>query len=93
LPVIVAMDMGRLGGRPLSAHWGVVYRIDYSGVYLANTKNVTKVPEARFLRAFGCWFMPPRFHHCAVFARPKADGPTRHGRTGSRAHEGLESRA
>jgi hypothetical protein len=28
------------------------------------------VPEARFLRAFECWFMLPRFHHCAVFARP-----------------------
>jgi hypothetical protein len=93
LPVIVAMDMGRLGGRPLSAHWGVVYRIEDSNVHLANTKNVTMAPEARFLRVFECWFMSPRFHHCAVFARPKTDGSPRHGRTGAHAHEDLESRA
>ena len=74
LPVIVIMDMGKLGGRPLTAHWGVVYRIEDSTVHLANTKNITMVPEARFLCAFKCWFMPPRFHHCGVFARPKIVG-------------------
>ena len=74
LPVIVSMDLGKLGGPPLRAHWGVVYRIDDSYVHLANTKNLTMVPEARFLRAFECWFMLPRFHHCAVFARPKTVG-------------------
>ena len=73
-PVIVAMDMGKLGGRPLSAHWGVIYRIEDSNVHLANAKNITMVPEARFLRAFKSWFMLPRFHHCAVFARPKTVG-------------------
>jgi hypothetical protein len=93
LPVIVIMDMGKLGGRPLAAHWGVVYRIEDSNVHLANTKRVTMVPEMRFLRALRCWFMPPRFHHCAVFARPKTDGSPRHGRTGANAHEDLESRA
>jgi hypothetical protein len=65
------MDMGKLGGRPLSAHWGVIYRVGDSYVHLANTKNITMAPEARFLRAFECWFMLPRFHHCAVFAHPK----------------------
>jgi hypothetical protein len=70
LPVIVIMDMGKLGGRPLTAHWGVIYRIEASTAHLANTENITMVPEARLLRAFRCWFMPPRFHHCAVFARP-----------------------
>jgi hypothetical protein len=70
LPVIVIMDGGKLGGRPLAAHWGVIYRIEDSTVYLANTRNITMVPEARFLGAFKCWFMPPRFNHCAVFARP-----------------------
>ena len=74
LPVIVIMDMGKLGGRPLSAHWGVLYRIEGSTVHLANTGNVTVVPELHFLRAFMCWFMPRRFHHCAVFARPKTEG-------------------
>jgi hypothetical protein len=74
LPVMTIMDMGKLGGRPLTAHWGVVYRIEDSIVHLANTKNITMVPEARFLRAFKCWFMLPRFHHCAVFARPKTIG-------------------
>ena len=74
LPVIVSMDMGKLGGRPLSAHWGVIYRVRDSYVHLANTKNITLVPEARFLRAFECWFMLPRFHHCAVFAHPKTVG-------------------
>jgi hypothetical protein len=74
LPVIVSMDMGRLGGPPLRAHWGVIYRIDDSYVHLANAKNITMVPEARFLRAFECWFMLPHFHHCAVFARPKTVG-------------------
>jgi hypothetical protein len=68
LPVIVTMDMGKLGGRPLSAHWGVIYRVENSTVHLANTR-IIMVPEARFLRAFECWFMLPRFHHCAVFAR------------------------
>jgi hypothetical protein len=75
LPVIVSMDMGKLGGRPLAAHWGVIYRIEASTVYLANTRNITTVPEARFLRAFRCWFMPPPFNHCAVFAHPKTGGP------------------
>jgi hypothetical protein len=69
-PVIVTMNMGKLGGRPLTAHWGVLYRTEDANVYLANTRNITMVPEARFLRAFECWFMLPRFHHCAVFARP-----------------------
>jgi hypothetical protein len=74
LPVIVSMDMGKLGGHPLSAHWGVIYRVGDSYVHLANTKNITMVPEVRFLRAFECWFMLPRFHHCAVFAHPKTIG-------------------
>ena len=43
-------------------------------VHLANTKNIAMVPKARFLRAFECWFMLPRFHHCAVFAHPKTVG-------------------
>jgi hypothetical protein len=71
LPVIVSMDMGQLGGHPLSAHWGVIYRVGDSYVHLANTKDITIVPEGRFLRAFEGWFMLPRFHHCAVFAYPK----------------------
>jgi hypothetical protein len=54
LPVIVSMDLGKLGGRPLSVHWGVIYRVGDSYVHLANTKNITMVPEARFLRAFEC---------------------------------------
>lgn len=74
LPVIVIMDMGALGGRPLTAHWGVIYRIEGSNVHLANTKHITMVPEARFLRAFKCWFMLPHFHHCAIFARPQTVG-------------------
>lgn len=74
LPVIVTIDMGKLGGRPLSAHWGVIYRIEASDVRLANTKSITTVPEARLLLAFECWFMPPYFNHCAVFARPKTVG-------------------
>ena len=76
LPVMVIMDSGKLGGRPLAAHWGVVYRIEDPTVYLANTRNVATVLEARFLRTFKCWFMPPRFNHCAVFARPKIGGPS-----------------
>ncbi len=74
LPVIVCMDMSKLGGRLLSAHWGVIYRVADSYVHLANTKDITMVAEARFLRAFECWFMLPRFHHCAVFAQPKTVG-------------------
>ena len=76
LPVIVMMDSGKLGGRPLAAHWGVVHRIEDSTVYLANTRNVATVSETRFMRTFKCWFMPPRFNHCAVFARPKIGGPS-----------------
>lgn len=70
LPVIVIMDRGKLGGRPFAAHWGVVYRVENSTVRLANCKNCDTVPEARFLRAFHCGFMPPKFNHCAVFSRP-----------------------
>jgi hypothetical protein len=92
LPVIVAMDMGKLGGRPLSAHWGVVYRIKDSNVHLANTKNIAMVPEARFVRAFECWFMSPRFHHCAVFSRPKAEGSPWYDRTGVHALRGIHLR-
>jgi hypothetical protein len=76
LPVIVIMDMGKLGGRVLAAHWGVVYRIEDSTVHLANIKNLTMVPEARFLRAFRCWFMPPHFNQCAVFTHLKTGGPS-----------------
>ena len=68
------MDMGKLGGRHLTAHWGVIYRIEASTVHLANTRNIVMVPEARFLCAFKCWFMPSHVNHCAVFARPKTGG-------------------
>ena len=70
LPTIVIMDLGKLGGRRFAAHWGVVYRVENSTVYLANCRNLSVVPEARFLRAFRCRFMPPGFNHCAVFSRP-----------------------
>jgi hypothetical protein len=73
LPVIVIMDVGKLGGRPLTAHWGVVYRVQHSTVRLANTE-VSRVPEELFLCAFRCRFMLPSFNHCAVFCRTR---PTR----------------
>ena len=68
-PVAVIMDMGKLGGRAFTAHWGIVYRVESPTVYLANCRNLDTVSEARFLRAFRCWFMPPKFNHCAVFSR------------------------
>ncbi len=69
LPVIVIMDRRKLGGlRPFAAHWGVVYKVANSTVYLANTKNISRVAEARFMRAFHCRFMPAQFNHCAVFS-------------------------
>jgi hypothetical protein len=92
LPVIVMMDMGKLGGRPLSAHWGVVYWIEDSTVHLANTKNVAMVPEPLFLRAFACWFMPGRFHYCGVFARPKTVGAPNN-RTSAHSPEFLRNRS
>ncbi len=70
LPVIVIMDMGKLGGRPFTAHWGVLYRVQHSTVHLANT-GMSRVPEELFLGAFRCRFMLPAFHHCAVFCRPR----------------------
>lgn len=70
LPATVIMDRGKLGGRPFTAHWGVVYGVEDSTVHLANCKGLNTVPEARFLRAFRCGFMPPGFNHCAVFSRP-----------------------
>lgn len=70
LPVVVIMDRGQLGGRPFTAHWGVVYRVANSEVHLANSKGTPVVSEARFLRAFRCRFMPAAFNHCAVFSRP-----------------------
>lgn len=69
-PMIAIVDRGKLGGRPLAAHWAVVYRVSDSAVHLANTKNVLTVPEDRFLEAFACWFMPPPFNHCVVFCCP-----------------------
>lgn len=71
-PVIVIMDRGKLGGRPFAAHWGVIYGAAGSEIRLANTKNITKVEESDFLRAFVCRFMPPAFNHCAIFSRPHA---------------------
>jgi hypothetical protein len=68
-PVIVIMDLGKLGGRPFTAHWGVVYGVRHSTVRLANT-GMSRVPEELFLRAFRCRFMLPPFNHCAVFCRP-----------------------
>ncbi|MDQ5811998.1 MAG: hypothetical protein M3358_14935, partial [Actinomycetota bacterium] len=69
LPVIVIMDVGKLGGRPFTAHWGVLYRVHNSTVRLANT-GMSRVPEELFLGAFPCRFMLPAFNHCAVFCRP-----------------------
>ena len=69
LPVIVIMDVGKLGGRPFTAHWGVLYRVHNSTVHLANT-GMSRVPEELFLDAFRCRFMLPAFNHCAVFCRP-----------------------
>jgi hypothetical protein len=71
LPVVVTMDRGQLGGRPFAVHWGVVYLVAGSEVYLANNKGMPVVPEARFLRAFRCRFMPAAFNHSAVFSRPR----------------------
>ena len=70
LPVIVIMDVGKLGGRPFTAHWGVLYKVEHSTVHLANT-GMSRVPEELFLRAFRCRFMLPTFNHCAVFCRPR----------------------
>lgn len=69
-PVIVIMDRGKLGGRPFAAHWGVVHSAAECEIRLANTKNVAKVRESVFLRAFACRFMPSAFNHCAIFSRP-----------------------
>jgi hypothetical protein len=73
LPVIVIMDMGKLGGRPFSAHWGLLYWVHNSTVHLANT-GMSRVPEELFLRAFRCSFMLPTFNHCAVFCWPHRSG-------------------
>jgi hypothetical protein len=51
-PVIIIVDRGKLGGRPLTARWGVVYKVADSQAYSANSKGTPAVPEARFLRAF-----------------------------------------
>jgi hypothetical protein len=51
-PVIVIVDRGELGGRPLTAHWEIVYKVADSRVYLANSKGTPVIPEARFLCAF-----------------------------------------
>ena len=68
--MIVLLDMGKLGGRPFSAHWAVVYRAEDSFVYLANCHRTPVVPEDLFLRAFRCRLMLDGFDCCAVFARP-----------------------
>jgi hypothetical protein len=73
LPVIVIMAMGKLGGRPFTAHWGVLYRVHNSTVHLANT-GMSRVPEELFLHAFRCRSMLPTFNHCAVFCRPHRSG-------------------
>ena len=73
LPVIVIMDVGKLGGRPFTAHWGVLYGVRDSTVHLANT-GMSTVPEELFLGAFRCRFMLPAFNHCAVFCRPTRRG-------------------
>lgn len=70
-PSIVLLDMGKLGGRPFTAHWAVVCRAEGSAVYLANCgRRPTAVPEERFLSAFRCRFMPRGLNHCAIFAHP-----------------------
>ena len=70
LPVVVIVDRGKLGGRPLAAHWAVVHKVAGQKVHLANAKGAPVVPEERFLRAFRCQFMPAGFNHCAIFSRP-----------------------
>ena len=70
LPVIVLLDMGKLGGRPFGAHWVVVYRVEGSVFHLANCGRAPTVPEDRLLRAFRCRFMLGGLNHCAVFVRP-----------------------
>ena len=73
LPVVVLLDMGKLGGRPFSAHWAVVYRVEDSLVSLANCRRTPVVPEDRFLRAFRCRLMLDGFCYCAIFVRPGSD--------------------
>ena len=73
LPVIVLLDVGKLGGRSFSAHWAVVYRVEDSLVHLANCRRAPVIPEDRFLRAFRCRLMLDGFDCCAVFARPASD--------------------
>lgn len=74
LPVIAILDRGKLGGRPLAAHWGVVYRIEGSSVHLASTSGVHTIEEITFLEAFRCRFMPCSSRHCAIFV---SSDPTR----------------
>ena len=71
LPVVITVDLGQIGGRPFAVYWGVVYLVAGSEVYLASNKGMPLVPEARFLRAFRCRFMPAAFNHSAVFSRPR----------------------
>ena len=73
LPVIVLLDLGKLGGRPFSAHWAVVYRVEDSLVHLANCRRTPVVPKDLFLRAFRCRLMLDGFCYCAVFTRPGTD--------------------
>lgn len=75
-PVVAIVDRGKIGGRPFTAHWVVIHKIAGSKVHLANAKGVPVVPEARFLHAFRCRFMPASFNHCAVFSRPSAGSRT-----------------
>ena len=70
LPVIVLLDVGKLGGRPFRAHWTVVYRVEDSFVHQANFRRTPVVPEDVFLRAFHCRLMFDGFCCCAVFVRP-----------------------
>lgn len=74
IPVPVLVDMGMLGGPGFSAHWPIVWRMDYSAsgmrLHLANwspswTSN--PIPQEKFLQAWAARQLPLGMNHAAVY--------------------------
>ena len=67
-PVPVMIDLGAISDAWWTVHWAIAYKIADDRVYLGNCPWNPAPATADFLRAWACWFLPPTFNHCGVYA-------------------------
>jgi hypothetical protein len=67
-PVPVMIDLGAISDSWWTVHWAIAYKIADDRVYLGNCPWNPSPATADFLWAWRCWYLPPTFNFCAVYA-------------------------